>query len=165
MDAGWTGASEQGVSVARKKGVVAGLPATLLRPEFEFQVQGPAVSAQAKNRRRLTDWATRVTAAARAAWPRDKPLMTGDVEVYISEFSQAATRDRDNMAKPILDALQGVAYANDRQVKSVHIEWCDIGGAYVVRYMSPVVAAALSAGKEFIWVRVTAHVPRKDLVR
>ena len=151
--------------MARRKGVVAGLPATLLRPEFEFQVQGPAVSAQAKNRRRLTDWAMCVTAAARAAWPRDKPLMTGDVEVYISEFSQAATRDRDNMAKPILDALQGVAYANDRQVKSVHIEWCDIGGAYVVRYMSPVVAAALSAGKEFIWVRVMAHVPREGLVR
>lgn len=50
-------------------------------------------------------------------------------------------------------------------MKGVHIEWCDIGGAYVVRYMSPVVAAALSAGKEFVWVRATAHVPRKDLVR
>lgn len=91
--------------------------------------------------------------------------MTGDVKVYISESSQAATRDKDNMAKPILDALRGFAYANDRQVKGVHIELCDIGGAYVVRYMSPVVAAALSAGKEFAWVRVTAHVPRKVPVR
>lgn len=165
MDAGWTKTSAERGPVARGKGVVAGLPATLLRPEFEFQVQGPPVSAQAKNRPRLRDWTTRVTTAAWAAWPRDKPPMAGDVEVYISEFSQAATRDRDNMAKPILDALQGVAYENDKQVKGVHIEWCNIGGAYVVRYMSPVVATALSVGKEFIWVRVTTHVPRTDLVR
>ena len=107
----------------------------------------------------------RVTAAARAAWPDDKSPMTGDVEVYISEFSEYATSDRDNMAKPVLDAMQGVVYENDKQVKNVHIEWCDIGGSYVVRYMSPIVAAALSVGKEFLWVRVSAHAPRKDLAR
>ena len=120
------------------------------RPEFEFQVQGPAVSAQARNRRLLRDWAMRVTAAARAAWPEGKPPMAGDVEVCISEFSDYATRDRDNMANPVLDAMQGVVYGDDRQAKHVHIEWCDIGGSYVVRHMSPVVALALSAGREFL---------------
>jgi hypothetical protein len=40
--------------------------------------------------------------------------MAWDVEVRISEFSEFATRDRDNMAKPVLDALQGIAYENDR---------------------------------------------------
>lgn len=91
--------------------------------------------------------------------------MAGDVEVYISEFSEFATRDRDNMAKPILDAMQGVAYENDRQVKNVHVEWCDIEGSYVVRRMSPIVAAALSVGEEFLWVRVSVHVPRRELIR
>lgn len=89
--------------------------------------------------------------------------MDGDCEVFITEFSEFATRDRDNLAKPILDAMQQVAYLNDKQVKAVHVEWCDIGGSYIVRYMSPVVAAALSVGREFLWVRVSVHVPRKDL--
>ena len=91
--------------------------------------------------------------------------MKGDVDVYISEFSEYATHDRDNMAKPVLDAMQEVVYENDKQIKHVHIEWCDIGGSYVVRYMSPIVAAALSVGKEFPWVRVSDHLPRTDLAR
>ncbi len=107
----------------------------------------------------------RVTAAARAAWPDGKPPVAYDIEVLISEFSESATRDRDNMAKPVLDAMQGIAYENDKQVVNLHVEWCDIDGAYVVRHMSPVVAAALSVGEEFLWVRVSAHVPRRDLLR
>lgn len=151
--------------MARQRSTAATAITPSLRPEFEFQVQGPAISAQAKNRRLLRDWAMRVAAAARGAWPDDKPRMAGEVEVHISEFSDYATRDRDNMAKPVLDAMQGVVYDNDRQVKHVHVEWCDIGGSYVVRHMSPVVALALSVGKEFLWVRVSAHTPRKDLTR
>lgn len=107
----------------------------------------------------------RVAAAARAAWLVGKPPIAGDVEVQISEFSEFAARDRDNMAKPVLDAMQGVVYENDKQIKGLNIEWCDIGGAYVVRHMSPIVAAALSAGHEFLWVRVSAHAARKDLIR
>lgn len=153
------------MKVARRRGNVAGKATPPPQPDFEFQVRGPAVSAQARNRRLLEDWKMRVTTAARAAWPDDKPPMACDVEVCISEFSEFATRDRDNMAKPVLDAMQGVVYGNDKQVKNLHIEWCDIDGAYVVRHMSPVVAAALSKGAEFLWVRVSAHAPRKDLVR
>ena len=107
----------------------------------------------------------RVAEAARVAWSDKTPPMAGDIEVYISEFSEFATRDRDNMAKPVLDAMQNVVYGNDRQVKNLHVEWCDIGGSYMVRYMSPVVAAALSVGREFIWVRVVAHARRRDLLR
>lgn len=69
------------------------------------------------------------------------------------------------MAKPVLDAMQGIVYGNDRQVQRVQAEWCDIEGSYIVRFMSSVVAASLSAGKEFLWVRVSSNAPRKDLSR
>jgi putative PIN family toxin of toxin-antitoxin system len=69
------------------------------------------------------------------------------------------------MAKPILDAMEGIVYTNDKQVKNLHAEWCDIEGSYIVRFMSPIVAAALSAGKEFLWVRVSPNAPRQDLTR
>ena len=151
--------------MARRRGNIVTAGKLSLRPDFEFQVRGPAVSAQARNKRLLRDWKLRVIAAARAAWPDDKPPMACDVEVHISEFSEFASRDRDNMAKPILDAIQRIVYNNDSQIKSLHVEWCDIEGAYVVRRMSPIVAAALSTGYEFVWVRVSAHVPRKDLTQ
>lgn len=149
--------------MARKMPSVDTRPAPPLRPDFEFCIPGPPVSAQAKNRDRLHEWQARVAAAAKSAWPDDAPPITGDLEVMISEFSEFRTRDRDNVAKPILDAMQGVVYRDDRQLASVHIEWCDINGAYVVRNMSPVVAAALSVGGEFLWIRVSAHRPRRDL--
>ena len=151
--------------VARRRGKVETATPPLVQPAFEFQVRGPAVSAQAKNRRLLGAWKASVAAAARGAWPEGTTPLVFDVEVHISEFSDFATLDRDNMAKPVLDAKQRLVYENDKQVKRLHVEWCDIDGAYVVRRMSPVVAAALSAGHEFLWVRVYAHRPREDLVR
>ena len=151
--------------VPRRRGKIATATPPLVRPTFEFQVRGPPISAQAKNKQVLGEWKARVAAAARDAWPDGTGPMVGDVEVHISEFSEFATRDRDNMAKPMLDAMQGLVYGNDRQVKALRVEWCDIDGAYVVRRMSPVVAAALSAGHEFLWVRVSVHAPREDLIR
>jgi hypothetical protein len=69
------------------------------------------------------------------------------------------------MAKPVLDAMQGIVYGNDRQVKHLRVEWCDITGSYIVRFMSLVVATGLSAGREFLWVRVSSNAPRRDLIR
>jgi crossover junction endodeoxyribonuclease RusA len=151
--------------MAPRPGIVAAMPGRPTPPVFEFHVQGPAISARAKNRLLLRSWTERVTAAAQAAWPAGKSAIASDLDVYISEFSEVATRDRDNMAKPVLDAMQKVVYENDRQVKRLHVEWCDIEGSYVVRFMSPIVAGALSVGKEFLWVRVFPHAQREDLVR
>jgi hypothetical protein len=106
-----------------------------------------------------------VRSAAQTAWPPDQPPLTGDLEASISEFSERATRDRDNMAKPILDVLQGIAYNDDRQIKALHVDWRDINGYYIVRFMSPIVAAALSAGYEFLWVRIWINIPSTDLTR
>src|SRR5689334_22901841 len=94
--------------------------------ECEFCVRGPAVSAQAKNKQLLHTWTAKVAFACRAGWPLDRPPMGGDLTVFISEFSERAMMDRDNMVKPILDAMQGIVYKNDRQVKNLGIEWCDI---------------------------------------
>ena len=150
--------------MARRGDKAAATSAPPRRPDFEFCVPGPPVSARARNRQRLREWSVRVTDVARAAWPEGKPLLTGDVDVRISEFSDFASQDRDNMAKPILDALQGVAYRNDSQIKHLNIDWCDINGSYIVRHVSPIVAEALSLGREFLWVRVLTYVPRKDLI-
>jgi hypothetical protein len=60
----------------------------------------------------------------------------------------------DNMVKPIQDALQGIAYMNDRLVKDTHANWRDIDGRFHVRYISMPLAAAFSDGREFVHIRL-----------
>ncbi len=129
---------------------------------FEFCVRGPSISAQAKNKRRLILWRGTVSDGARVACA-GRSIDVSSLELRLTEFSDIASKDRDNMAKPIQDAMQGILFENDRQILRLHVEWRDINGRYIVRHMSPVVAAALSAGHEFIWIRLFRHVPNETL--
>lgn len=50
------------------------------------------------------------------------PITADDIEieiVYVTDVKKANRKDTDNVNKPILDALEGLAYINDRQVRSV----------------------------------------------
>lgn len=135
----------------------------------EFCVKGVAVSWRAggrrgENRRRLQLWRDAVAGGATCA-VAGSPIFSGKVTVNIALFSEQQGPDLDNMAKPILDAMQGIVYENDRQVAGHLAEWCDIDGFYEVRFMSRVVAAAMSEGSPFVWVRVLRHQPRSALDR
>jgi len=51
----------------------------------------------------------------------DNPF-ENDCELKIKLFFKNKNRDIDNAIKPILDALQGVVYVNDVQVKKITVE-------------------------------------------
>lgn len=59
--------------------------------------------------------------AFRLQCPKLSPLMEGDVSVTITIYY--ATRRPDLDESVILDAMQGLVYLNDRQVKEKHIYW------------------------------------------
>jgi hypothetical protein len=51
------------------------------------------------------------------------PITTDDIEIeiaYATDVKKTNRKDTDNVNKPTLDALEGVAYLNDRQVRSVN---------------------------------------------
>jgi Holliday junction resolvase RusA-like endonuclease len=110
--------------MARRGAGTAATSAWRPEPYIEYCIQGPAVSGQSKNRARLRAWKATVAAAARAAWPDRKIPMPDSVyvDVHISEFSAFATVDRDNLSKPVLDAMQTIVYENDRQLKHWDVE-------------------------------------------
>lgn len=128
----------------------------------EFCVVGVPTSAQTKNRMRLRQWQELVASKAMLARKRSSPIEDA-IDIRISEFSEGRRRDRDNVAKPIQDAMQGVLFVNDRQVLRLESEWCDIDGRYRVRFIPPVLAQMLSTGDEFVWIRVFRHRQREDL--
>jgi Holliday junction resolvase RusA-like endonuclease len=50
------------------------------------------------------------------------PITSDDIEIeiaYATSEKRGKRKDADNVNKPTLDAFEGVAYLNDRQVRSV----------------------------------------------
>ena len=133
------------------------------QPAFEFCVAGRPVSAQAANRLLLQVWKAKVAAAAHAAWPDGRQQLGGDVELRVTHYSERRIADRDNLMKPVQDALQGIVYSNDRQVKDAMSNWRDINGRFSVRFVSLPLAVAFSQGDEFLHIRLWTSPVSEDL--
>jgi crossover junction endodeoxyribonuclease RusA len=122
------------------------------------------VSAQAHNRINLQKWRERVAASARLTWPADKPPFPGNVDLTVTYYQMGNWRgDNDNMVKPIEDALQGIAYLDDRQVRNHSGKRRNLKGKYTVHRISLVLAYAFASGPEFLHVRVEQSSADEDL--
>ncbi len=82
---------------------------------FEFVIDGPPVSQQARNRGRVREWTQAVQGVAELRWHAQPPF-DGQVMVTISYFFENVLLDVDNIPKPILDALKGLVYSDDSLV-------------------------------------------------
>jgi len=60
------------------------------------------------------------------------------------------------MLKPILDAMNGHIYVDDRLVVSVSATKTPVDRSYRVRRMSQVIADAFVRGDEFVHIRIEA---------
>jgi Holliday junction resolvase RusA-like endonuclease len=88
-------------------------------PAYLFMAYERPVSLQAKgpSKRRFMSLVARIA--------REKisdPIATNDIEVQICWATQSRPgigSDLDNIIKPIIDALKGIAYHDDKQVRSV----------------------------------------------
>src|SRR6516225_10262980 len=90
----------------------------VLMQTFEFLIRRRPLSQQAKSNR-LRQWKEFVQSEARRYWtpahvPADGPICITLVYLY-----DEAAPDVDNIMKPILDALIGIAYPDDAMVTDV----------------------------------------------
>ena len=89
---------------------------------FDFVIEGPAVSHQPGDKKRLDRWKEQVKEAASEGWNADPLPTSRPVAVTITYFTKrepGEARDVDNLAKPILDAMKGVVYCDDEQVSDL----------------------------------------------
>jgi crossover junction endodeoxyribonuclease RusA len=132
---------------------------------LEFCVEGPPVSAQARNRTNLQKWQEKVATEARTSWGPIRPPFRGNVDLTVTYYQLGNWRgDNDNMLKPIQDALQGIASDNDRQVRNNRVHRRNLKGKYTVHRISLVLAHAFAKGPEFLHVRVGVSPVVEDLV-
>ena len=94
----------------------------------EFFVEGKPV---AKGRPRVTRYGTTYTPAKTREWEEmvawsarialgSDPPMEVPVAVQLVFYRPRANSDLDNLIKAVLDAMNGLVYADDKQISSIH---------------------------------------------
>ena len=73
---------------------------------FEFAIEGPPVSQQARRRELVRQWSRSVRDAALQRWDADASPVAEAIMLTMIYFYNDVPMDVDNIPKPILDALK-----------------------------------------------------------
>jgi Holliday junction resolvase RusA-like endonuclease len=132
---------------------------------FEFIVDGPPVSHQTRNVARLRNWQQTVRLAATQRWPAGILPLTVPLKCTVAYYHDgvAVRIDNDNLVKPIQDALNGLVYADDRQITDIYVRKTDLNGSFRVRGMSPVLAEGFCKGNEFLYIYIEPAPSHEEL--
>lgn len=88
------------------------LPPPVSANRYWRNVEGRmVVSAEAKAYKTHVGWIAKASGGA---------MLTGEVAIHLDVYREAKRGDLDNSIKVILDSLQGVLYADDKQVAELH---------------------------------------------
>ena len=127
---------------------------------FEFVVPGSPVSQQTRRKELLREWMQTVQEVARQGWVAEPPLV-GAVAVTITYFYDSDLLDVDNIPKPVLDALKGIVYDDDRQVSDLLCRKTDLSEELVIQNPSTTLLDSLRDGQPLLHVSVAEATTRE----
>ena len=118
--------------------------------QYKVIVKGIPKSVNSSPTSRRT-WMTKVAEEARKNF--GTPLQDDDLRVEITIFHNGiVTFDSQNMAKPICDALCGVAYVDDMQVMEAEVKRKNLDGTFHIKGVPEELAIALCQGEDFVQI-------------
>ena len=120
---------------------------------FEFVVDGPPVSQQTKNKKNLQRWKVEVRKEAENSWFSGNLPIAEPIKFSVIYFYSVDAADIDNIAKPMQDALQGLAYFDDKQVTDLLGRKRDLNNLRVGS-VPGILAEGLGRGNPFLYVRI-----------
>lgn len=121
---------------------------------FEFTIEGPPLSHQTRDKKKLRAWKSKVQRAARAFWHGPPLAIPLKIAVAYYHEGMAVSIDNDNLLKPIQDALSNLIYADDRWITDTIVRKTSIDSPINARRVSLVLLTAFSAGKQFVHVQL-----------
>ncbi len=130
---------------------------------FEFVIPQRPVSQQARRQERLRDWKEFVAEHARLAINEPRALATEPIALKLLYLYDEAALDVDNILKPIQDALIGVLFEDDSVITDVEIRRRWRRTTFTVNAVSPILAAGLELGREFVYVALS-DAPAQDVL-
>lgn len=137
---------------------------------FEFIIDGPPVSQQARRRERVHEWIEDVKSVARRYWPAGELPVAGSVMLTITYFYDTESMDIDkipdvdNIPKPIADALKELVYLDDKQVTDVLCRKRDLNRDFRVENPSALLAEGLDRRKQFLHI-IVEDAPDQGVIR
>lgn len=131
---------------------------------FEFVIPRRPVSQQAKPRGRR-NWQTFVRSEAERNWKPDQPTEASPVSVTLMYLYEEDPPDVDNIPKPIIDALKGLAFKDDAQVTDLISRRRHLRGSFAGLDRAPAaLVGGFALGTEFVYVRVGDAPPQDELI-
>lgn len=123
-------------------------------PLFEFTVEGPPLSHQTRDKKKLKAWKSRVRRAARAFW--HSPPLAIPLRITVAYYHEGivVNIDNDNLVKPIQDALNNLVYADDRWITDTIVRKTPIEAPINARRVSLVLLTAFSKGTQFVHIQI-----------
>jgi crossover junction endodeoxyribonuclease RusA len=121
---------------------------------LEFALDGPPVSYQSHNRQRLLDWQDRVREAAREQWTQTPVAFPLQITIIYFYGDDPIRLDGDNMAKPILDALNNLVYVDDQWVTDIVIRRRDRRWTFDVTALTPTLLIALQQENDCVYIQI-----------
>jgi crossover junction endodeoxyribonuclease RusA len=120
---------------------------------FEFVIDGPPVSQQARRRENLRAWQAKVRHEAEKNWPLEQSPTSGLVMLQIIYFYKVRM-DVDNIAKPIQDALKGLVYIDDDQVIDILVSKRDLSESLRIDHRVAILTEGFARGNDFLYIAV-----------
>ena len=121
---------------------------------FEFIINRPPVSQQARRRRLIHEWRDAVRIIAEQHWPIGEPAADGFLMVTILYFFEDIELDVDNIPKPMLDSIKGLVYQDDRQITDLVCRKRELGRVLLPEGASGFLPDALNRRQEFVYIRI-----------
>lgn len=129
----------------------------------EFVLPQRPISQQARRQARLREWKQLVAEHARLAMDGPRALANEPLALKLLYIYDQNALDVDNILKPILDALIGVVFEDDAVITDVEIRRRRRATPFILNTISPVLAAGLALGHEFVYVALT-DAPAQDVL-
>jgi Holliday junction resolvase RusA-like endonuclease len=116
-----------------------------------------------KHRNHLRAWKASIHAEAQKAWPTAAaPISAGPLRVTIVYLCARNPADVDNIIKPILDALVGVAIKDDLLVTDIDSHRRPLAAPPAAVNLPPLLQQGIASGRECVYVRVSAAQPLRS---
>ena len=119
---------------------------------FEIVIERTPLSQQADSRH-LRGWKQEVQSVVGQVWDAEPPF-DGEVTVVITYYFKDGALDVDNMPKPILDALNGLVYSDDRQITDLVCRKRDRNRDLQFENPSSVLVETLGRSEQFLHITV-----------
>jgi Holliday junction resolvase RusA-like endonuclease len=101
----------------------------------------------------LSTWKDQVASVARNVF--SSPLRGKNISIRITVYYNGfPSFDTDNISKPIIDALKGVVYRDDKQVMDRVARRRDMEGAYRIKGVDIKLAEAIAKGDDFVCIEI-----------